>query len=130
MADEEQKSSEEKKPICEWILFQIKGGGKIVGLVEVDDGPRDIDAATDLMKKGFIIEVGNVHQVMIEMSPGKLGISAIPMNYGDRRIFLRTEEISFVQFMGAGSGLVQQITGQQTNIVRVPAGTNLNPVKS
>lgn len=123
MADETQKESEKKGPVYEWILFQIKGGGKIVGCVDVgtEGCKRDKAAIEVLTKKGQTLEVCNVHQVMVEMSPGRMAISAIPMDYGDRRIFLRTEEISFSQFMGEGGSLIAQITSQQSTIIKAPA---------
>ena len=109
--------SVEPKDTTEWMVFQLKhGGGKVMGMIETgEDCKRDAEAADRVMKKGRVIEVGNPHQVLVSVGQ-QMTFQTLPMSYGDRRIFVRSEEVSYSQFLGNSSDLVKRVRAQSSNI--------------
>ena len=110
--------SVQPKDTTQWMIFHLKhGGGKVMGVVEtgIEDCKRDAEAADKILKKGRIIEVGNPHQVLVSVG-AQMTFQTIPMSYGDRRIFVRSEEVSYSQFLGNDSTLVTRVRAESSGI--------------
>jgi len=131
MADGEKAAAREK--VYEWVLLHIRNGEQYMGVVEVPDEfvdkadepghePRGRMLAQAMVGKGFMAELGNAHRIIeVGDGSGKASIIAIPLTYGDRRIFLRGEEVLFVQFLGTDSMLVKQARAAAANL-ELPTG--------
>jgi len=56
-----------------------------------------------------MIELRNPHQVMIQVGQGKQAVSCLPLNLGDKLIYLRAVEIMFAQFLDDKSPIVVEV---------------------
>lgn len=123
----------------EWVLLHARNGEQFAGLVDVSEDLKDDDklykrcVAADIMqpKVGLVrhaqsstedqadnvIELRNPHQVIVQAGDGKQVIACLPMNVGDRIIFLRAGEILYVQFLDEKSPIVVEIRKSAANIV-------------
>ncbi len=64
-----------------------------------------------------MIELRNPHQVMIQVGQGKQAVSCLPLNLGDKLIYLRAGEIMFAQFLDDKSPIVLDIRQAVTGLV-------------
>ncbi len=111
----------------EWILMEVKGWGKVVGLVPVPQGIITDNAKVGSVgyKKAFAnrilggdqrtIEVARPHQ--IGMSPER-GIAVVPFNYGDMKLFIRCDEVAVIQFMDESCKIVKSIMETDSKIIK------------
>ena len=110
--------SVQPKDTTEWMLLHIKhGGGKVMGKVDVgeENSKRDATLVAKVLKKGQLLEVGNPHTVVVSIG-AQMTFQTIPLSYGDLRIFIRTEEIAYAQFLGNDGMLVTRVRAQSSGI--------------
>lgn len=126
----------------QWVFLHARNGEQFAGLIEVaadlktDDPHFKRCLAADLLqpKVGVepvetkvgefesaqadrIIELRNPHQVIIQAGQDKQVIACLPLNLGDKLIFLRAGEMMFAQFLDDKSPIVIDIRKAAAGLV-------------
>lgn len=126
----------------EWVLLHIRNGEELAGMVEVptDLNNEDkfykrclaaevmqpkVDAGTPptvnqngvVREADRLIELRNPHRVVTQFGDGKQIMAVMPLNLGDKVIFLRASEILYPQFLDDKSPVVIEIRKSSAGLV-------------
>lgn len=84
--------------------------------IKAEGGPEQV-VTEEIGAADRIIELRNPHQVIMQAGGGKQILTCLPLNLGDKLIFLRAGEIMFAQLLDEKSPIVVDIRAAVSGIV-------------